>query len=131
MTDKTTISRAFNTHFFELMDDIVSIFPDNNEILSAKESFLFIKRGNPTIIIKAWYLHIYVPYSSVIEAGDIRFFFEKDYSTDLSGLANVNSVMEIIDKIRKPVSEMNEANQASTMKYIQNLCKLSVIYNGL
>jgi len=130
MADKKSIQRAFNTHFFELMDDIISIFPDNAEIYSAKESFAVLKQANPSIIIKIWYPCIYEPYRDRIDMGDIRFFFDKDYQSDLTYLANAKQIMQIIDQIRKPVSEMNENNQASTMKYIQNLSKLSTIYNS-
>jgi hypothetical protein len=44
MADKVTIQRAFNAHFFELMDDIISIYPNNVEITSAKDSFALIKQ---------------------------------------------------------------------------------------
>jgi hypothetical protein len=90
-----------------------------------------IKTANPSIIIKIWYPYIYQPYREVIDAGDIRFFFDKDYEQDLTVLSNARAVMDVIDKIRKPVSSMNESSQASTMKYIQNLCKLSLLYNNL
>ena len=29
MADKTTILRAFNTHLFEFLDDVIAILPDN------------------------------------------------------------------------------------------------------
>ena len=61
MADKKTLSRTFNTHLFEFLDDIIRIFPDNLDIQTAKTSFQAIKQANPTIIIKTWYQHIYMP----------------------------------------------------------------------
>jgi hypothetical protein len=39
--------------------------------------------------------------------------------------------MKIIDTIRGPVKNMNEKERDFTMKYIQNLSKLSDIYNSM
>ena len=76
-TDKSTIMRAFNTHFMEFLEDVSSIYPENNDIHSAKNSFETIKRMNPTAIIKVWYTFVYSPYKDVIDAGDVSFFFKK------------------------------------------------------
>jgi hypothetical protein len=129
MTDKTTILRAFNTHFFEFVDDIISIFPNNTDLHKSRMSFDMIKRANPTAIIKSWYKFVNLPYKTVIEAGDISFFFEKDYSSDLAHLNNSENIMSIIDSLRNPVRQMGDVNKAHSMKYIQNLSKLSVIYS--
>jgi hypothetical protein len=131
MSNKSSIMRAFNTHFFDFMDDIISIYPENNEISSARVSFDTIKRANPTAIVKVWYLYVYSPYKEVIDQGNISFFFEKDYSGDLATLVNANEIMKIIDKIRKPIQGMDDANKEHTTKYIQNLSKLSVAYDSL
>ena len=128
MTDKTTISRAFNNHFFEFLDDIIHIFPENSDIQESRASFDLVKRANPTAIIKAWFLYVYSPYKDVIDRGDIRFFFEKNYEDDLSMLQNAKEIMKIIDTLRGPIKEMSETSQATTMTYIQNLSKLAVLY---
>jgi hypothetical protein len=131
MTDKITIQRAFNSHFIELMNDIVSIYPDNVEIISAKNSFESIKRLNPTTVIKAWHKFINIPYGSEIENGNLSFFFEKDYQTDLSHLNNVDEILKIIDKVRGPLQNMTNINKEHTGTYLKNLGKLSLIYSNL
>lgn len=127
--NKSTLMRAFNNHFFDFMEDIITIVPDNSDLPVSRDSFVMIKKANPTAIIKAWYLHIYKPYGNVISAGDITFFFEKDYSEDISHLSNADNIMQIIDTIRQPIREMGEVNKAHSMKYIQNLTELSRAYN--
>ena len=128
MSDKSTILRAFNSHFFEFLDDIITIVPDQKQLSASKTSVEMIKMGSPTAIVKAWYKFIVVPYENVIADGDISFFFEKDYRSDLSHLKNSDNIMSIIDIIREPIKSMGIANQEHTMKYIQNLSKLSTIY---
>jgi hypothetical protein len=129
MSDKTTLLRVFNKHFFEFLEDIASIVTDNSEIMNAVSSCNMLKRVNPTAIIKAWYTHVYCKYKNVIEDGNISFFFEKDYSSDLESVNNANEIMNIIDKIREPIKNMSKGNQSHTIKYIQNLSKISQLYS--
>jgi len=128
MADRTTILRSFNTHFFDFLNDIILIVPDSTDLAVAKTSFDTIKRANPTAIIKAWNTYVYTPYADVIDSGNISFFFEKDYKSDLVNLANSNEIVKIIDKIREPIRNMSDVNQAHSQKYIQNLSKLSQLY---
>jgi hypothetical protein len=129
--DKTTTQRAFNKHFFDFLEDIITIYPEKKELTNAKTSFEIIKRANPTAIIKAWNKHVYNKYKDVIDAGDITFFFEKDYSKDLEKLSNAEKIMNTINNIREPISQMNDTNKGHCAKYIQNLSKLSMIYMDL
>ena len=131
MTDKSSILRAFNTHFFDFIEDLLGIFPNNNDLVLAKSSFDTIKKANPTAIIKSWVKFVYIPYKDVIDNGDISFFFDKDYSEDLSSVSNANKILNIIDTLRAPIKEMGDTNKEHTIKYIQNLSKLSMMYNDM
>ena len=129
--DKPTISRAFNTHFFEFLDDILAIFPENVDIQVSKTSFETIKRANPTAILKAWFTYVYYPYKLAIDEGNIQFFFDKNYEEDLSILSNAKDIMSVINTLRGPIKMMSLTSQANTMKYIQNLSKLSQLYSSM
>lgn len=128
MSDKSTILKTFNVHFFEFLDDILRIFPENTDIATARKSFDTIKKANPTAILKAWSKFVYTPYKQVIDEGNINFFFDKDYGSDLNTLANSGEIMKMIDLMREPVRQMSDTNKAHSMKYIQNLSKLSAAY---
>ena len=129
MADKTTILRAFNTHLFEFIDDIISVFPDNVDIVASKTSLEFTKKANPTLIVKIWYSYVYSPYAEIIDAGNLDFFINKDYSGDLSGLSNSRDISAAVDALRGPIRGMSDSNKAHSLNYIQNLCKLSKAYN--
>lgn len=131
MNDKSTVLKAFNNHFIDFIQDISNIFPENDDIKSTKTALEFLKKANPSSIVKSWYNLVYLQYKDVIHKGDITFFFEKDYKNDLNHLANSSEIMKAIDKIREPVRQMSDENKAHTMKYIQNLCKLSDVYMTL
>ena len=131
MTDKSSINKAFNTLIFNFLDDIISIYPDQPDISTAKTSLMTFKQMNPTIITKSWYKMVYLPYKDVIDAGDITFFFEKDYNTDLQNVPNGKEIMKVIDKIRKPISQMDETNKRHCAEYIAKLSKLSQMYASM
>ena len=123
MTDKSTILKGFNTHFFDFLDDIAGIIDNNEEILTSKVFFETIKKANPTMIIKCWYLYVYVPYKDIIDSGDASYFLEKDYVHDVSTLSNSDDILKGINKIRDPIKDMSDVNQKHAMKYIQNLSR--------
>ena len=127
--DKSTLLKTFNTQFFALLDDILRIFPDNLDIAAGRKSFETIKRANPTIIIKVWLTHVYTTYRQSINDGDIEYFINKDYGSDLNSVSNVQDVMKMIDTIREPIRSMDDVNKGHTIKYIQVLSKLSELYS--
>jgi hypothetical protein len=124
----SSILKAFNEHFTEFVNDIHSIFPDDGDILLAKNSFTAIRKANPRLIIKIWKSYIVNKYQDVIESGNIDFFINKDYNDDLVDTGNSGKITEAINRLRNPIKLMTPEDQAKTMKYIQNLSKLSIIY---
>jgi len=131
MSDKTTLMRAFNNHLFELLDDILGIYPNDPNISAAKKSLDQLKSANPSIVIKAWYNYVYMRYKDQIDSGDLAFFFEKDYREDLTYVGNTDEVLKIIEKVRAPLREMSPENQEHTVSYLRNLNKLSQLYSSL
>jgi hypothetical protein len=128
--DKSTVMRTFNKHFIEFMEDIIRIFPDKKEIQIAKTGFETIKHSNPTIIIRMWYSHIYQRYENAVNNGDIEFFFNKDYNDDLINTEQNTEIINFIEEIREPLRNMNSVNREHSIKYIQNLSQLSLLYNN-
>jgi hypothetical protein len=119
---------AFNDHFTEFVNDVQAVFPEDPDILTAKNAFATIRKANPKLIVKIWNIYIVNKYKSEIESGNIEFFLSKDYSEDLVNSDSSSKIMEAIDRLRKPVKEMTPNDQAKTMKYIQNLTKLATLY---
>ena len=123
----SSLVTVFNDHFADFVNDVQSVFPEDADILTAKNALLAIRKANPKLLVKIWLKYVYTPYKEQIEAGDINFFVTKDYSSDLAKNDNADKIMECIDRLRKPVKEMSVENQEKTMKYIQNLCKIALM----
>lgn len=121
----TTFVQAFNTHFFEFIDDVKSVFPEDVDILTASNVLLAIRKTNPKLIVKIWKTYIVDKYKKEIEQGDINFFINKDYTEDVSVSENSSKIMNAINRLRAPIKNMAEENQLKSLKYIQNLTKLS------
>jgi hypothetical protein len=121
------ILTAFNDHFMEFVNDIYNVFPNDVDILTAKNALSTIRKANPKMIVKIWKTFIVGKYSAEIEAGNLDFFINKDYSEDVSSYQYSDKITESIDRLRGPIKQMTKENQAKTMKYIQNLTKLSTL----
>ena len=123
----TNFVTIFNDHFNEFVNDIQSVFPDDTDILTAKNALLAIRKANPKLIVRIWLKYVYNPYKEQIEAGNITFFLVKDYANDLAIIDNSDKIMESINRLRSTIKNMSLENQAKTMKYIQNLSKLAML----
>ena len=127
----SNILTAFNDHFVEFVSDIQSVFPEDTDILTAKNALLAIRKANPKMIIKIWNTFIVGKYKNEIESGNLDFFVNKDYSNDVANTDNSSKIIESIDRLRAPIKLMSNDNQEKTMKYVQNLTKLASIYVNL
>jgi hypothetical protein len=128
-SDKSILLTAFNTQFYDFLDDIESVFMNDHAIKRAKNALILIKKVNPALVIKLWYKYIVVNYESEIDSNNINFFIEKDYKNDLRYLNSSDDIMKHIDSLREPVRSMGESNQKKSFMYIKNLCILSRLYS--
>ena len=125
---KQNILTIFNNHFIEFIEDVVSIFPNDVELVTVKNYFLLLRKSNPKLIITVFYNHVVVKYEKHIHNGDVSFFIEKDYQEDLTSNEHSDKIINSINRLRESIRLMNEKNKLNTIKYLQNLCKLSSSY---
>lgn len=124
----STILSAFNNHFLEFVEDVLTLFPDNSDLKKAKSGLTMLKKANPRIIIQFWKSYIIQNYENEIESGNIEFFLKKDYTNDINSANADPRLVESIEKLREPIRLMGKDNQQKCMEYIQNLTKLSKMY---
>jgi hypothetical protein len=139
--DKSQLLTIFNKQFKEFIDDFARVFPNNKDISLLKMSIGSLLMITPTIVYKGYKKFVVDVYRDYIEAGDINFFIDKDYKSDLHKLEesnqftelkrlgpSTNIMLEKIDALRGPVREMTPKEQANVIKYMQNMLKLSDLY---
>jgi hypothetical protein len=115
----------------EFVEDIIRVFPEEVELLTIKNSFIAIRKANPKLVIKIWTTYVVGKYKSEIESGNLDFFINKDYSEDLKQTENSSKIIEYIDKLREKIQMMGDDNREKVIQYIQNLTKLSSMYENM
>lgn len=126
--DKSSILKAFVNHFDEFIEDILKVYPQHPKLLKCKMYFDGLKKSNPRLIIMVWKDYVNSKYRDLINNGDVAFFMSKDFSEDVQDLSNSNSVYKEIEEIRSIAKTLSEDNLTKSMKYVQNLTKLSDMY---
>lgn len=129
--DNSIYLRTFNEQLSSFMDELERVLPQNITVSNVKMCVEALKKTNPKLIILGWQKYVVIPYIEKINEGDYNFFIEKDYSSDLNGYKNSESVLKSINDMRESVRDMDENNKKTSFEFISNLCNLSKAYNGL
>ena len=127
---KMQILRAFNEHFSELMDDVIRVFPDDTSLIACKVAIEQMRKANPKLILVTFREAFVNKYREKINEGNIDFFIDNDYEDDVVGAESSSIILEKINLLRTPVRNMKESDKNKTIKYIQNLTRLSDIYTA-
>ena len=123
-----SILKAFNNHLLEFIDDLIVIFPEDLDIRTSKTFIQGIIKINPKMICNYYYKNIALTYKNEIEKGDISFFINKNYDEDLAEDWKTNKIKGTMDRWRNVLKNTELENKNKSMKYFQNLSKLSEIY---
>ena len=127
--DKSNILRAFNEHFSDFMQDVIRVFPNDNNLSACKIALEKIRKANPKLIMVTFTNEFVHKYREQIMNNNLDFFIKKDFSNDLHNTSNASIIIDKINLLREPVSKMNNIDKEKTIQYIQNLTKLSDIYH--
>jgi hypothetical protein len=126
---------VFNDQFFELMEDIIRLFPEKKGLRTTKQVFEASRKMNPRIIMDMLNTYLLKPYEEQILNDDFDFFVNKDYSHDISILPRgdaLNStdekILKGIDSIRKPLGELPDEDKVKILQYYKNLIQLTLLY---
>ena len=135
MSDKKFIQKAFIKHLKEFYDDLILLYPDNLELKTGRTWVKSLEFMNPSFLPKGWYAWVTKPYGKEILNGDLNTMLNKNYTNDFKNyFGDQKSSKEINEyddwtlEIKKQVKEMDSGNREKSLKYIQNLCKLSNLY---
>ena len=118
----------FNDHFIEFIDDVITVFPTNVDLLASKNGLIMLRKANPKLLISKFYLNFVLKFRSKIEAGDLDFFTNKDYNNEVKEYQLSDKISESIDKLREPIRLMCDGDKCKCVQYVQNLTKLAELY---
>jgi len=124
MVDKSLILKTFNTHLLEFMDDIVTVFPREVDLLTSRTFMQGVIKVKKRLVIEYWYKHVYLLYKEHIDSGNFDYFLNKDYNEDVLD----NDILKGIEKMRSKIKLLSDENKEKSVTYVKNLSKLSNIY---
>ena len=119
---------AFNDKYEEFVDTIVKMFPNDADVLATKTIFSLMRKTNPKLLIKAWENYVQRKYTTEIDSGDIRFFIDKDYHSDLSENPDSDYVISVINRLREPINSLSTEQVDIVLKYLQQLNNLCATF---
>ncbi len=128
MNNKSSYLKLFNNHLNEFINDILILFPDDLDLKTCATFLKSMRKINPKMIITTWKTGVANKYRKEIESGELSFFENKDYSGDLINSSEEKEILEVIERVRIDVKTCGEENKIKTMKYLQNLTKISDLY---
>ena len=130
MASNAQILKTFGKQVEEFMEDMLVIFPNDNVILRGKMYFEMMKKANPRFIIRVWKNRIAAKYGQHIANGNFDIFVTMDLSEDISDnpVDNKEEVVSHLQNMLNTIIKMDEHNKNKAFKYIQNITKLSEMY---
>ena len=129
--DKKAYFSSFNRTYFELLKMMKEQVQDNKDFKRFYNQNLFVKRTNIKLLIRTWYENITYFYKEPIFRGNIQFFLDKDYSSDISENRDFSNTYSIDTYIQyfKSVYESLDKKQVDTfVSKVQELTQLSNLY---
>ena len=127
--NKLNLLKGFNSHLDDFFNDIVRVFPNDLEIKTAQVSLSNLMKANPKIIVGIWKTYISNHYTLEIENGNIDFFLNKNYTSDLKDSSNHKEILDKINRMKNSINLMSDEDKQKTIKYLQNLNKLCNLYH--
>ena len=130
MASNAQILKTFGKQMEEFMEDMLVIFPNDNVILRGKMYFEMMKKANPRFIIRVWKNRIAAKYGQHIADGNFDIFVTMDLSEDIidNPADNKEEVVTHLQNMLSSILKMDEDNKNKAFKYIQNITKLSEMY---
>ena len=123
-----SVLKAFTGHLMEFAREIKRVFPEDSDLRTGSIFLEGLVKVNPKSVILGWKECVNDLYKDQILEGNLDYFINKDYNSDLEGSQNKGKLLKTIDAFRERVRNMGEENKKKSMKYVQNLTKLCSMY---
>jgi len=125
-----SILNVFLNHLIDFFDDLINVFPNDLDLKACREFIKTYRKINPKRIFETWDYYVLQKYRNHIEGENYNFFLEKNYNDDLIDASwdDMTNILNIIERIRYYLKDLEENNLKKTMKYLNNLIKLSDLY---
>tara|TARA_X000000950_G_C13329180_1_gene423860 strand:- start:106 stop:468 length:363 start_codon:yes stop_codon:yes gene_type:complete len=115
-----TILSAFNNQIEEFTNELIKVFPEDNDFKTFKTSFLLLKKTNPRKIVDLFKRYV-IPFSQKLLDKDEKYFLEENYHE----MSSVNNGFLITNKLKKYWTELSDQTKEHIWDYFKILIVLS------
>ena len=129
--EKKSWFKSFNLTYFELLKMMKDNSDKNKDFLRFYKQNLFIKRANIKLFIRTWYENITCFYIEPILKGDIQFFLDKDYSSEINEnkeFATSYSIESYVQYFKEIYTTLKQEDVDAFVRKVQELTQLSKLY---
>lgn len=119
---------AFNNLVIKFTDDIIYIFPDDNDFKVYKRGIEMLNSANAKKICLLFKSYSAIYRNEIIKNDEV-FFINNDYNNVLDNLEQKQGVETIINKLKINWSTLSDTNKTKIWEYLNSLLTLSDLVN--
>lgn len=124
-----SLVKVFSEHLLEFYDELIKLYPSNNELKAGRTIVETFKRFNAKKLLEGWNTMILKPYEKEIMEGNLGFFMNHNFNEELGwGNCDRKTNEDWMKEIKLLVKNMKEDNLKKSIKYFQNLTKICKLY---
>ena len=116
--------RGFNQTLHEFVGNLREVFPDDATLCTIEKGMDKLIKANPVIIVKCWKPYVLDKFQEQINAGDLDYFIDYDYTHEVQTLGAPASVLTVIEQLRAPMRNMSTENKSTCVLFLQRLNQL-------
>ena len=120
MTQNQSYLKIFITQLQNFIDDLILLYPSDNDFKVFKNGIGLLNRTNPRKIVTLFREYI-DRYEERIMSRDETFFLQNDYSE----IEKTENILESMNKLKNYWKDLNDSNKEKVWKYFELLIKLS------
>ena len=78
-----SLVKVFNEHLYDFYNELIILYPKNNELKTGRTIVETLKKFNPKKLIETWNILIVIPYEKEILSENLGFFLDHNFSNVL------------------------------------------------
>lgn len=118
---------AFNNLTIKFLDELIDLFPQENDFKIYKRVTLFVNENNKRKICRMFKIYVKQYKQSIIDR-DEQFLLETSY-TDIVDRHKSEGLEQVIEKLKKYWVNLSDNNKVQIWEYLNTLLSLSEMTN--
>lgn len=120
MSQNQSYLKIFVTQLQNFIDDLILLYPADNDFKVFKNGVALLNRTNPRKIVNLFKEYV-DKYENRIISRDESFFLQNDYNE----IEKTENILESMNKLKNYWKDLNDSNKEKVWKYFELLIKLS------